>query len=81
MGLGIVAPSTYQNPIKLDELKLNEHRRCQRPRAPPTDLKLAVDLSNRIDECLGYLEVLQTDWKGNPLATRATAASSGNGDF
>ena len=44
-------------------------------------LKLAVDLSNRIDERLGCLEVLQTDWKGNPLATRATAACIGNGDF
>ena len=30
MGLGSVAPSTYQNPIKLDELELND-RQWQHP--------------------------------------------------
>ena len=76
MGRRTVAPSTYQNSIKLDE-----HRRSRRPRTQPTDLKLEGNLSNRIDERLGCLEVLQTDWKGNPLATRATVACIGNGEF
>ena len=55
MGLGIVAPSTYQNSIKLDELKLNEGLELGQWQHPTNGLETSWGASTSIDKGLSML--------------------------
>ena len=55
MGLGIVAPSTYQNSIKLDELKLNEGLELGQWQHPTNGLETSWGASTSIYKSLGVV--------------------------